>query len=231
MPADLQRQQDRKRKRKAILAGGVVLGLGAAVTLAAWSDDVFAQGEFDTGQFNIQANPSVLDDFSGATWADHNLNTGSGDTGPAGLSFSAGFGAMVPGTTVYSPISLRIDPTKSSNSANVSLVEASSTGDTELMRLLTFEAKTGIAPSACADGSGFAGGTNLVVAGTSVDDDDPESTGFTLSNDVASDETTPVTVCIAVTLPEQGLGVPSNDPAWTFDAPVTTTWQFNGASV
>ena len=31
---------DRNRKRKALLAGGVVLGLGATMTLAAWTDDV-----------------------------------------------------------------------------------------------------------------------------------------------------------------------------------------------
>ncbi|MFN3340157.1 MAG: SipW-dependent-type signal peptide-containing protein, partial [Dietzia sp.] len=46
---DAQQKQDRARKRKALLAGGVVLGLGAAVTLAAWSDDVFANGIFNTG--------------------------------------------------------------------------------------------------------------------------------------------------------------------------------------
>ena len=223
MPADLQRQQDRKRKRKAILAGGVVLGLGAAVTLAAWSDDVFARGEFTTGQFNIQGSATTSNDFSTADWADYNT---SADAAP--LTFSTGFNAMVPGTTVYSPISLRIDPEKAANSANVRIVEASSMGDANLAALLMYGARTGLTPAECA--AGAAGGTVIVPAETSVNADTPEATTFTLSNADAP-ATTAVTVCIAVTLPEQEPGVPSNDPAWTFEAPVTTTWQFNGESL
>ena len=36
------------RRRKSILAGGLVLGLGAAATLAAWSDNVWVDASFDT---------------------------------------------------------------------------------------------------------------------------------------------------------------------------------------
>lgn len=43
------------RKIRAIAAGGAVLGLGAVVTLAAWSDSEFAQGMFGTGTFGIEA--------------------------------------------------------------------------------------------------------------------------------------------------------------------------------
>lgn len=221
---DAQKKADSRRKRKAILAGGVVLGLGAAVTLAAWSDDVFADGVFTSGQFNIQGNASTLDALPTDGWEDYNTSDGA-----APLSFSTGFNAMVPGTTVYSPISLRIDPDKAANSATVTLADASSTGDPNLMALLTYEAKTGIDPAVCAAGTTFtSSGTSLVPAGTTVDAG--SSTSFTLDKTVTDDATTPVTVCIAVTLPEQPVGTPSNATAWTFANPVTTTWKFTGES-
>ena len=55
----------RSRKVRAILAGGLVLGLGAAVTLAAWNDSEFAKGTFTSGSLNIQG--SVDGDIFDAT--------------------------------------------------------------------------------------------------------------------------------------------------------------------
>lgn len=43
------------RKARALAAGGAVLGLGAVVTLAAWSDSEFVEGTFGTDNFGIQA--------------------------------------------------------------------------------------------------------------------------------------------------------------------------------
>lgn len=44
------------RKIRAFAAGGAVLGLGAVMTLAAWSDSEFATGTFGTQNFGIQAS-------------------------------------------------------------------------------------------------------------------------------------------------------------------------------
>ncbi len=52
-------ERNRKsRKRKAILASGAVLGIGAVVTLAAWNDTVFGSGEFGIGNtaWNVQGS-------------------------------------------------------------------------------------------------------------------------------------------------------------------------------
>ncbi len=52
-------ERNRKsRKRKAILASGAVLGVGAVVTLAAWNDTVFGAGTFGIGDtaWNVQAS-------------------------------------------------------------------------------------------------------------------------------------------------------------------------------
>lgn len=45
----------KSRKIRAIAAGGAVLGVGAAITLAAWSDSEFATGLFNSGTFGIEA--------------------------------------------------------------------------------------------------------------------------------------------------------------------------------
>lgn len=55
----------KSRKIRALAAGGAVLGVGAAVTLAAWSDSEFAQGIFNTDDFGIHATTG------GATFSDN----------------------------------------------------------------------------------------------------------------------------------------------------------------
>lgn len=108
--AELQKRQDRKRRRKALLAGGVVLGLGAAVTLAAWSDDVFADGTFDTGGFELQGSTNGDDFFD---YDGPGPGTGAGGaTNPesASLSFNLDALKMTPSQTVYAPLTIRTSP-------------------------------------------------------------------------------------------------------------------------
>lgn len=71
------------RKARAIAAGGAVLGLGTAITLAAWSDNEWAKGTFSTAQFGIEgSNTSATDGFSNHTTSDAAL----------ALDFGAGAG-------------------------------------------------------------------------------------------------------------------------------------------
>lgn len=97
---DAQRKQDRARKRKAILAGGVVLGLGAAVTLAAWSDDVFADGTFNTGSFDLIGSAYDQADIAELNYSDWDATPG------ADLSFRINSVNMYPGETVAAPFSI-----------------------------------------------------------------------------------------------------------------------------
>lgn len=99
LSADVQKKEDNRRKRKALLAGGVVLGLGAAVTLAAWSDDVFADGTFNTGGFEL------VGAMDGETFENYD---GPGTTAPetASLSFDLTSEEMAPSQTVYSPLTI-----------------------------------------------------------------------------------------------------------------------------
>lgn len=223
-----------KRKRNAILAGGIVFGLGATMTLAAWSDSEFANGVFSAGQFNVQGNPTK-DALPSGTWADNYTANG------AGLTFSTNFSNLTPDTTVYAPFSLRIDPSKASYDARVHIESVTSTGDANLRGKLTWKARTGIAPAACAAMTP----TNYTTVGTALvpsPDATPGSTvnnytalapptTFTLSKANAPADTTPVTVCIAVTLPAQPASTPPTDTGWDFTTPVTTTWKFSVTSV
>lgn len=102
----------RRRKRKALLAGGTVLGLGTAVTLAAWTDDVWVSGTFAAGTFNLQGAV----DSAGTAWADYDTQGGAG-----GMSFTVNPSAMTPGDSVYAPLNLRIGPNVAGYDANISL--------------------------------------------------------------------------------------------------------------
>lgn len=103
MSADLQRQQDRKRKRKAILAGGVVLGLGAAVTLAAWSDDVFANGFFETGTFELEGSAD------NSTWTQYDTAPGAALFFETAASSAVNASSLQYDETVWAPLSVRLD--------------------------------------------------------------------------------------------------------------------------
>lgn len=87
----------KKRKLKAILAGGLVLGIGAAVTLAAWNDSEFIKGAFGSGHLDIEGRADVNTSF-----ADH-------DTSAAALTITTDFGNMSPDDIVAMPYAVRLD--------------------------------------------------------------------------------------------------------------------------
>lgn len=86
----------RRRKAQAVLAGGIVLGIGAVVTLAAWNDSEFAEGLFGAGTFNLEGATN------GGGYTDHPTEEAA-----ATLSFSAN--NMIPGQTTYASLSVRLD--------------------------------------------------------------------------------------------------------------------------
>ena len=63
--------KDGNRKILAVLAGGLVLGVGVAVTLAAWNDSEFATGTFTAGSFNLEGSTTGDTD---AAYSDHNVD-------------------------------------------------------------------------------------------------------------------------------------------------------------
>ncbi|MCZ7418629.1 MULTISPECIES: SipW-dependent-type signal peptide-containing protein [unclassified Micromonospora] len=96
------RTGDRKsrRKLKAVLAGGLTLGLGATITLAAWNDSEYASGTFTAGSFSIEGSTD------GTTYAEH-PTAGTA----ASLAFSTGFDNISPGEVVAAPFAVRLTAT------------------------------------------------------------------------------------------------------------------------
>lgn len=57
-----------KRKRKAILAAGAILGIGALLILAAWNDTIWGDGIFGTGETNWNVQGGVQDADGTVQW-------------------------------------------------------------------------------------------------------------------------------------------------------------------
>lgn len=94
--ARTRQKSDRRRMALAILAGGLVLGVGAAVTLAVWNDSEFATGTFSSGQFDLQGSTNGT--------AFDSSPTAPGKT----LSFALDADALSPGAVVYAPFAVQL---------------------------------------------------------------------------------------------------------------------------
>lgn len=194
----------RSRKFKAVLAGGIVLGIGAAVTLAAWTDNEWAEGTFGAGSFNIQGSPD------GTTFTDHESADGA-----AQLTFDLDGGDQLsPGDSVAAPFVLRLDATTTYD-ATVALESATGGGDNPAA--LTYGIVQVANAAAC---TATATGTQIVPAGTALN----STTGaadFNLTAGATGQPGTPVTLCFTVTAGD----------TLTEGQNTTAQWQFAATSV
>jgi len=90
--------QLKRRRVRAILAGGAVLGVGAVVTMAAWSDSEFVSGAFASGTFNL------VGDATGEGFSDH-----ADSSSAAELAFSITAEKLTPGDLVTAPFAVALD--------------------------------------------------------------------------------------------------------------------------
>lgn len=84
----------RSRKVRAVLASGLVLGVGATITLAAWNDSEYAQGSLEAGTFAIMGSVDG-ENFDEMEPEAHRLN------------FTAAADQMYPGAQTYASFSVR----------------------------------------------------------------------------------------------------------------------------
>ncbi|SDP36646.1 SipW-cognate class signal peptide [Nakamurella panacisegetis] len=87
----------RWRLIRALLAGGLVLGIGTATTLASWTDNEYVSGAFTTSSFDIQSS------LDGSVWADHG-------TSGAAASMTFNGSGMSPTAVRYAPLYVRTKP-------------------------------------------------------------------------------------------------------------------------
>lgn len=204
MSASTTTSSTKNRKVRAVLAGGLVLGVGAAVTLAAWTDQEWAVGEFGAGSFNIQGSTTGDE----ADFTDH-PSRGEAAT----LGFEIGADNLSPGDTVAAPFVLRTDA-ETSYDATVELTSA--IGEGANAANLTYGITQVGSAEECAEG---ATGTTIVPAGTALN----ATTGaaeFTLAaGDGAAGA--PVSLCFQVTA---GDALEQGETG-------TANWEFTATSV
>lgn len=164
----------RRRKVLAILAGGAVLGVGAAITLAAWNDSEFATGTFAAGAFNLEGsteNPYV--------WDDHESAPG------AALAFAVDADKLAPGAEMYAAFALRLSGDFNANLTQSALAYSGDLDGAKVDADVVSTATFGCDEDAFAGGSavpgtiapGDTGIINLCIKVAATEDIEPGDTG------------------------------------------------------
>lgn len=199
-------ENTKRRKVLALLAGGLVLGVGTAVTLAAWNDSEFATGNFAAGSFNLEGST----DGAAGTYSDHDTAGGA-----AALEFTLPLSEnMTPEDVVYAPFWVRLD---AATTSPATLTAAGITGSGDNAANLSYEVYEIDAAATCG-AAAVAGGT-LVASGADL-------TALTAGTDVAltegagTDAGAPAQLCFVVTAEDT---LTQGDTA-------TATWQFTAES-
>lgn len=122
---------------RAVLAGALVLGVGATLTLAAWTDSEHATADFAASVFGIEGDP-------GTGYAEHP------ESGTAAqLTFGAGAGAMSPGSVVHGGLDVRTTAA-STVGGTVALTSSTPGGATVITDNLTYRVAVVAPATACA---------------------------------------------------------------------------------
>ena len=181
-----------------------MLGVGAAVPLAAWTDQEWATGEFGAGSFNVEGSTD------GTTFTDHASAEGAAELAfelPAAENLS-------PGDTVAAPFVLRLDEATSYD-ATVELTDA--TGEGANAANLSYGIVSVDSAAECSD---TATGTDIVPAGTALDATTGATT-FDLAAGADGAAGAETTLCFQVTA----------GPDLAQSETGTATWGFTATSV
>lgn len=194
---------------RAVLASGLVLGLGAAATLASWTDVEFGTGSFTSSRFTTEAS------VNGAAYADNS-------TAPGGTVTIAG--PFAPGVSAYVSVLIRTKP--GSVSGSVSLGGATLGGPDAATLGAALVYRVVRTTGACA-ASAFTGSPAFVVgaAATSRPLTVGQETGVVSPLAAAADTVAgaPTGFCFEVTLPA---GAPNSLQGRS----ATATWPFTAVS-
>jgi hypothetical protein len=182
-------KQQRKRQRRALAAGGIVLGVGAVLVAASWTDRVLGNSDFGSSKFGIESSTD-----GGFAWSSHPIGA------PNSLVFTSIATGLVPGSVVYAPVQLRVEA--GSEPASVALQGASFSGtgvgnlSTELRYRVVRNAPT-------CDAAAFASSPTFVVgAGGAAALNTPAPSSFPLvAGAVPTDAGPAVPLCFEISLP------------------------------
>jgi predicted ribosomally synthesized peptide with SipW-like signal peptide len=191
-----------QRKVLAVLAGGLVLGIGTAVTLAAWNDSEFANGTFTAGAFNLEGS------IDGTAYAEHDTAGTAAD-----VTFSSDFDNLSPADVVYAPFWVRLDAATTTGAVVTTSLESGTGANAANISYAIYA----IGAAAACDSS--ATGGTLLLSGTSLSASTAGAT-FTLAAPVDPDPGVAQKVCIIATA---GAGLTEGGTA-------TGVWEFAATS-
>lgn len=191
----------RKNKIKALLAGGLVLSVGAVVTFAAWNDSEFARGDFAAGAFNLEGSTN------GTSFTEHPV----GD--PATLAFELNPTNLAPGDVVTAPFAVRLDKTTSYD-ATLAVTTSSNTGNLTGLTYQLIQTQT----FGC---GGTPVGAPLVPAGTVVSTT-PAGVSVGLTQGAPDQPGAPVNLCFTVTAGDSLVQSATGSTTWEFTATSNT---------
>lgn len=194
----------RSRRIRVLLACGLVLGIGATSTLAAWNDSEFGAATFTAGTFDIQGSTD------GTTFAQHST---AGAAATLSFSVSTVAKAMTPGDKVYALFSVK---TANPSMAGTVQLKAAATNNTGLGAYLTYSVHT-IAGTTC-NATTFAAGT-----ATGLPTAQALTVGATGTQTLSANGADQINYCFEVTLPAGTAGAAQGTT-------LSANWEFAGSS-
>lgn len=200
----------RSRRVRALLASGLVLGVGATMTLASWNDSEYAGGSIEAGSFAIEGSTTGQNDFTASSAENpHSLTIA--------LEDATSEGVLYPGSTTYALFSVRAAEGSLGGTVQVLANEANAEG---LGAYLTYGVREISGTTCNATSFNAEDSTNVVSRGSALTEGAPSDNVQTLGPNAASS----VNYCLELVLP-----VDANNEAQTLTA--TPQWEFVGTSL
>lgn len=192
---------------RAILAGGLVLGVGGSLTMAAWTDSEYGQATFTASSFNTESSIN-----SGSTWAD--------STAAAPLVFAFSAAAMSPTTVKYAPFWVR---TKAVSLDGTLALQSATSNNTAFAAALKYRVVR-YATGTC-DASQFSAGAVYIVGAAGL----PAAGGAaltstpTVTTGVAANQSAVTQLCFEVSMN-------ADAPNTLQGGSITATWEVKATS-
>jgi predicted ribosomally synthesized peptide with SipW-like signal peptide len=229
----------KRQKTMAVLAAGLVLGLGATVTLAVWNDSEWVTGGVDNNADGIPDTPgvgtsifeveqNVSSPFVGTAWANREANPGGA------LTFTTGALSLTPGDEVYAPVSLQTTATSvaATGIALSGAVAATGVGLAAVdpdgllsgalqVRVVVATTADAATPATCSAAL-FTGGAQYVVGGPAATSGLAAAGSFAPT--LAAGGTDKADYCFEISLPDTA-------PSTLQGRQVSPAWQFIASSV
>lgn len=192
----------RGARTRALLAGGLVLGIGGAVTLASWSDSEWATTLFQSASFNLEGS------VDGGVFEEHSTQAAAGV-----LDFTAQADNLRPGQRTAQAFSVRLDDTTTIPGVVSTTAQASGAAAASLSYGIVAVDDIGDC------GPGVAGTQTVVPTGTALGSATGATT-FTLQPGATGTAGEAVHLCIQITA--------ADDIAQ--NAQATASWQFTATT-